>query len=278
MRLKLFTRLMTLALVLMMILSVPALAVTCALCGEDSGSDAYLCANCLLDLLEEKDVSGGLEITGVLVMTDGTVTLCWHDEANNGPYTVYYELLEAAPVPFGWTASEGVHATSLNLDRLVPGVSYRLTVKDASGNTAEYTYFAKQPGEAERIGTKIRFKNMRYIYKNYVSGPWEASEIMRKNGVLHGLYLRLNYSTLKKTREFAFCVAVEAPNGFTDVILSGNLKMEHGKSQMPAWSFIDMEDYFSILERYYGGVPTGEYTVTMYFDGGVAASETFTMK
>jgi hypothetical protein len=39
-----------------------------------------------------------------------------------------------------------------------------------------------------------------------------------------------------------------------------------------------MEDYFSILERYYGGVPTGEYTVTMYFDGGVAASESFTMK
>ena len=278
MRLKLFTRLMTLALVLMMILSVPALAASCALCGKDSGSDAYLCAACLLGLLEEKDLSGGLEITGAVEEADGTVTLCWHDEANSGPYTVYYELLEAAPVPFGWTASEGVHATSLNLDRLVPGVSYRLTVKDASGNTAEYTYFAKQPGEAERIGTKIRFKNMRYIYKNYVSGPWEASEIMRKNGVLHGLYLRLNYSMLKKTRDYAFCVAVEAPNGFADVILSGNLTMGHGKSQMPVWSFIDMEDYFSILERYYGGVPTGEYTVTMYFDGSVAASESFTMK
>ena len=51
MRLKLFTRLMTLALVLMMILSVPALAASCALCGKDSGSDAYLCAACLLGLL-----------------------------------------------------------------------------------------------------------------------------------------------------------------------------------------------------------------------------------
>lgn len=278
MRLKLFTRLMTLALVLMMILSVPALAADCALCGKDTDSDAYLCAACLLDMLAEKDVSGGLEITGTVEEADGTVTLCWDDAAANGPYTVYYELLEAAPVPFGWTAANNVHATSLNLDRLVPGVSYRLTVKDASGNTAEYTHFAKQPGEAERIGAKIRFKNMRYIYKNYVSGPWEASEIMRKNGVEHGLYLRLSYSMLKKTRDYAFCVAVEAPNGFADVILSGNLTMGHGKSQMPVWSFIDMEDYFSILERYYGGVPTGEYIVTMYFDGGVAASESFTMK
>ena len=278
MRLKLFTRLMTLALVLMMIWSVPALAATCALCGKDSGSDAYLCAACLLELLEEKDVAGGLEITGAVPEDDGTLTLCWHDAAQNGPYTVYYELLEAAPVAFGWTAAEGVHNTCLNLDRLVPGVSYLLTVKDASGNTAEYTYFAQQPGEAERIGAKIRFKNMRYINDQYVSGPWKASEIMQDNGVPHGLYLRLNYSTLKKTREFAFCVAVEAPNGFADVILSGNLKMEHGKSQMPAWGFIDMEDYLSILERYYGGVPAGEYIVTMYFDGGVAASETFTIK
>ena len=278
MRMKLLTRLLTLALVFMLTLSIPALAESCALCGKETGSDAYLCAACLLSLMEEQDVSGGLEITGAVKEADGTVTLCWTDAADNGPYTVYYELLESAPVAFGWTAGKNVKNTCLNLDRLVPGVSYRLTVQDASGNTAEYTYFAAQPGEAERIGAKIRFKNMRYIYQNYVSGPWEASEIMRKNGVLHGLYLRLSYSTLKKTRHFAFCVAVEAPNGFTDVILSGNLTMGHGKSQLPVWSFIDMEDYFSMLERYYGGVPTGEYTVTMYFDGGVAASESFIMK
>ncbi len=278
MRMNLLTRLLTLALVFMLTLSIPALAESCALCGKETGSDAYLCAACLLSLMEEQDVSGGLEISGVVKEADGTVTLCWTDAADNGPYTVYYELLENAPVAFGWTAATNVRDVCLNLNRLVPGVSYLLTVKDASGNTAEYTYFADQPGNGNEIGAKIRFKNMRYIYKNYVSGPWEASEIMRKNGVLHGLYLRLSYSTLKKTRHYAFCVAVEAPNGFADVILSGNLTMGHGKSQVPAWSFIDMENYFSMLERYYGGVPTGDYTVTMYFDGGVAASEVFTMK
>lgn len=278
MRLNLFTRLMTLALVLMMIMSVPAFAVTCALCGAESGSDAYLCASCLLDLLEEKDISGGLEITGTVIGEDNTVILCWEDAANNGPYAVYYELLDPAPVPFGWTAAETVYGNCLPLTRLVPGVSYRLIVKDASGNTAEYDYFAQQPGEAERIGSKIRFKNMRYINKQRVSGPWSASEIMLDNGIPHGLYLRLNYSMLKKSREFTFCVAVEAPNGFSDVILSGHLSMGYGKSQMPAWGFIDMENYLSILQNYYGGVPTGDYTVTMYFNGGVAASDIFTIK
>lgn len=278
MRLNLFTRLMTLALACLMVLSIPASAESCALCGKESGSDAYLCTACLLSLMEEKDVSGGLEITGTVAEADGSVTLCWNDAANNGPYTVYYELLETAPVAFGWTAAADIDAPCLNLTRLVPGMSYLLTVKDASGNTAEYTYFAPKPGDGNDIGAKIRFKNMRYIYKNYVSGPWEASEIMRDNGVTHGLYLRLSYSMLKTTRSYAFCVAVEAPNGFADVILSGNLTMGHGKSQVPAWPFIEMDDYFSMLERYYGGVPTGDYTVTMYFNGGEAASEVFTVK
>ena len=278
MRLNVVTRLLMLALVLVLTISATAMAESCALCGKESGNEKYLCVPCMLELLAEKDVSGGLEISGTVMEENGTVTLVWTDSAANGPYTVYYELLDRAPVAFGWTAAEGVYNTCLNLDRLVPVMSYILTVKDAEGNTASYNYYAQQPGEAERIGAKIRFKNMRYINDQYVSGPWKASEIMQNNGVPHGLYLRLNYSTLKKTRNFAFCVAVEAPNGFADVILSGNLQLVHGKSQVPVWSFVEMDEYFSFLERYYGEVPAGDYIVTMYFDGGVAASEVFTVK
>ena len=79
MRTNLFTRLAALALVLMMTLCLPAAAESCALCGKDTGSDAYLCAACLLDMLAEKDISGGLEITGVETGEDGLVTLTWKD-------------------------------------------------------------------------------------------------------------------------------------------------------------------------------------------------------
>lgn len=278
MRIKLFTRLITLALVFMMTLSIPALADSCALCGKETGSEAYLCAACLLDMLAEKDISGGMEITGMEVGEDGRVTLTWQDAANNGPYTVYYELLESAPVPFGWTAAEDVAETTLTLPQLAPGVSYVFIVADASGNQVEQVYYAAQPEDGNEIGARIRFKTMRRHDRTSKQTTWSAAEIAEDNDYRHGLYLRLTYSPLKKTRYYAFCVAVEAPNGFADVIFSGDLELSHGKSQVPVWGFVGMDDYFSYLERYYGGVPTGEYTVTMYFDGGYVDSETFTVK
>ena len=87
--------------------------------------------------------------------------------------------------------------------------------------------------------------------------------------------MKLAYSMLRKTRYYAFSVTVEAPNGFADVVLSGDITLNYGKSEVPAWGFIALDDYFSYLERYYGGVPTGEYLVTMNFDGKPAYTVSF---
>lgn len=261
------TRLLALALVLMMALSLPALAESCALCGKETGSETYLCANCLLGLLEEKDISGGLEITGAALDEDGSVTLRWVDEANNGPYNVYYELLDSATVPFGWTAATNVRSNAVTLTQLVPGVSYVFTVEDASGNKAEYVFYAPALENGNEIGAKIRIHTKLRRDRKVLEYPFSASEIMENNGREHGLYMKMAYSMLRKTRHYAFSVTVEAPNGFADVVLSGALTLNYGKSEVPAWGFIGLDDYFSYLERYYGGVPTGEYLVTMHFDG-----------
>lgn len=268
------TRLVMLALVFMMTLSIPARAEDCALCGKETGNDAYLCAACLLGLMEEKDISGGLEITGAAANEDGSVSLFWEDAAENGPYTVYYELLERAPVPFGWTAAKDVYGSGINLTQLVPGMSYVFTVADAAGNKAEYTYYAPKVENGNEIGARIGMTTLK-LYDCRTKAPWSASEIAQDNGVGHGLYLRLDYSMLKKTRNYAFALAVEAPNGFADVVLSGHLTLTYGKSTLPAWGYIPVDDYFSYLERYYGGVPAGEYRVTMYFDGKYVHSDVF---
>lgn len=273
-----FLRLAALVLTLMLILATPAFAATCTLCGGETGSDDYLCTDCLLKLLNTQKEAVPLEITDAVRNEDGTVTLTWADEGANAPYTVYYELLEAAPTPFGWTAAEGVSETSITLDRLVPGVSYVLTVTDAQGQTAEYTYFAPVPGTDSEIGAKIRLKPMNRtgrMTKRQTS--FSAAEIAEENETLHGLYLRLTYSTLKKTRNYAFQIAVEAPNGFSDVIFSGTLELHHGKSAVPVWGFIPVDDFFGLLQKYYGGVPTGEYDVTLYFNGREVYSVPFTV-
>ena len=277
MRTKTVTRLFSLALVFMMTLAVPVLAEECILCGAESGSDAYLCADCLLELLAEKDVSGGLEITDVAVNDNGSVTLSWSDSAGSGPYNVYYELLERAPVPFGWTAAAGMTGNAITLTQLVPGVSYVFTVEDAAGSRVEAVYYAPKVEDGNEIGAKIRIHTKLRKDRKVLEYPWSASEIAEDNGREHGLYVKMAYSMLRKTRYYAFCITVEAPNGFADVIYSGDLTLNYGKSEVPAWGFVELDDYFSYLERYYGGVPTGEYLVTMHFNGNVVYSVPFTV-
>lgn len=260
------------------LMATPAFAATCTLCGNETGSDDYLCTDCLLSLLNQKKEVVPLEITGAVQNADGTVTLSWTDGAGNAPYTVYYKLLETAPVPFGWTAAEGLNEASFTLERLVPGVSYVFTVMDAQGQLAETTYFAPVPGTDSEIGAKIRLKPMNRIGRSTKrQESFSAGEIAEENETLHGLYLRLTYSALAKTRNYAFQIAVEAPNGFSDVIFSGKLELHHGVSSIPVWGFIPVDDYFTLLQDYYDGVPTGEYDVTLYFNGNKVWSAPFSV-
>ncbi len=269
------------ALLCALLLALPciALAESCALCGAECGTESYLCTACLLELLEEEDLSGELAVDAPAVNPDGTVTVSWTDGAGNGPYTVRYELLESAPVPFGWTAASDVGGTSFTLTQLAPGVSYVITVVNAQGDEAKCVYYAPVPGTDTQIGARIRFKTMRRLEaaRRTVRRDFSAGEIMTESDYEYGLYLRLTYSTLIRTRNYAFCITVEAPNGFTDVIFSGNLELLHGKSAVPVWGFIPVDNYFACLKDYYGGIPTGEYKVTMHFNGNRVYTETFDM-
>ena len=272
----LITRLL-LAMVLLLTLILPAYAESCALCGKESGNENYLCADCLLGLLAEKDVSGGLEIVGAAQNEDGSVTLIWDDAAANGPYNVYYELLERAPVPFGWTAATGVRGNAATFTQLVPGTSYVFTVEDASGNKADFIYYAPSVKMGNEVGAKIRIDTKMRNGRNHLGVPFYVGDIQRPDSREHGLNLKLSYSMLKYTRKYAFSISVEAPNGFADVVFSGNVTLNYGKSEVAAWNFLNLEDYFGYLERYYGGVPAGEYTVMMNFNGVPACSATLTV-
>ena len=275
MRTNMITRLLLLAMVLLLTMILPAYADSCALCGKESGNENYLCADCLLGLLEEKDVSGGLEIIGSAPNEDGSGTLVWDDAAANGPYTVYYELLERAPVPFGWTAASGVYGNAVTFTQLVPGTSYVFTVEDASGNKADFIYYAPNVKMGNEVGAKIRIATKMRNARNHMNVPFYVGDIQRPDAREYGLSLKLAYSMLKYTRNYAFSVSVEAPNGFADVVHAGRVVLNYGKSEVPAWLFISLEDFFGQLERYYGGVPAGEYTVMMNFDGVPACSATF---
>ena len=277
MRAKIASRLLILVMAMLMT-ALPVWAEGCALCGQETGGDTYLCADCLTGLLAEQDVSGGLSIGEAALNGDGSVTLTWQDTADNGPYNVYYELMQASSVPFGWTAGSGVQGGSITLNQLVPGVSYVFTVEDASGHRVQYRYYAPAVTVGNEIGAKIRIHTkVRYDDKDLYL-PFSAGEIMQDNGKAHGLYLKMAYFMLRATREYAFSLTVEAPNGFADTVLGGGLTLNYGKSEVPAWGFISLEDYFDRLERCCGSVPAGEYRVMMNFDGKPAYAVSFEVR
>lgn len=277
MRLRYIITALLLSLVMTVSLS-GALAAECALCGGETGSEEYLCTPCLLELLSAKAPASSLTITGVERNDDASVTVTWSDEDANGPYTVHYELLEPAPTAFGWTAAAETEATVCTLDQLAPGVSYVVTVVDSKGHEAAATCFAPVPGTDTEIGARIRIKTvLRDGRLNKQRTSFSAQEITSADGTEHGLYVRLNYSMLKMNRHYAFHLVLKAPNGFADVIYSGTLDLHHGRSHVPVWSFIPVDEYFSLLNAYYGGIPAGEYTVTLFFDGSAVYSDTFEM-
>lgn len=276
MRLRYIIPALLLSLLLTLCLST-AMAAECALCGNETGSEDYLCTPCLLELLSAKAPASSLTITSVDRNDDASVTVTWSDEDGNGPYTVYYELLEAAPTAFGWTAVE-TETTVCTLNQLAPGVSYVVTVVDSKGHEAAATLFAEKPGMGNEIGARIRLKTvLRNGRVNKQRTEFSAAEIASDSGAEHGLYVRLSYSMLKRSRHYAFHLVMKAPNGFTDVIYSGTLDLHHGRSYVPVWGFIPVDDYFTLLEEYYGGIPTGEYVVTLFFDGKEIYSDTFDM-
>lgn len=271
-------RLLLLTLLLLAATTVSAMADTCALCGSETGSDDYLCTSCLLELIEGEEVVSPIEITRVRKEYNGNVTVFWTDSEGNAPYQVYYELLDSAPTPFGWTDGELVNGKRHTLTRLVPGVSYIITVADSKGNTAEYTYFAKEPELDREIGARIRLHTMyRWDYHYAQREDFSLSEILSENGTTHELYVRLNYSQLSYGRIYGFHLAMEAPNGFVDVIYSGTLELQPGRTYLPVWDAIPVDGYFDYLSRYYGGIPLGEYTVTLYFNGDEVYSDFFMM-
>lgn len=252
-----------------------ALAESCAVCGNDTGRDSYLCASCMLRLLQGEHVASPLEITEAVRNDDGTVTITWTDEEGNAPYDVYYELLESAPTPFGWTAASGTSETSCTFTRLVPGVSYLFTLEDSRGNKAEYIYYAPVPQTDTEIGATIRVKPRTYDGKQYKDRVYiSPDKAVREGAEEYGLYVRVNYSPLKKNRTYNFLLVVEAPGGYSEVVYSGTLMLHHGRSHLPVWGYVPLADYFDILDEYYGGVPSGDYIVTLYFNGAKVHSDT----
>ncbi len=275
MRCKMFLRMAIFALILSLCAGA-ALAEGCSLCGGERDTEDAVCTDCFVKLLTGEMTPSPLNITGAQKNVDGTVTIAWEDAGDGAPYRVLYELLDAAPVPFGWTDCAMTRQTAHTFARLVPGVHYVFTVVDIKGNQARYTYFADPVAEDRSIGMHFFADTLWRTKENYAFyEPLTLADFASDKAVSFELYVVPRYSELRAPRAYQMQLGLTAPNGYRDIIFSGSITLGAGRTHLPDWNEVPMNDFFTCLEKYYGGIPAGEYVVTMYLNGAEAYERSF---
>ena len=218
----------------------------------------------------------------------GKVTVYWEDEAQAGPYALAYQLADRTLDPQSEFIEEEIEGTAFTLRYLMPGGSYRLTVSDSLGHTAETRIdlpapqpFADGRLTAERItmtalpcsrpaaarsGDAVR-DNVRLNADDMAA---------RMEDTRYGLRLSLRFPELAKDREYETMFVLRAPGGYTCVYSMDAVVYERHKTTYLSvyWPFVGEEFFLNLFEAL-GTFSPGRYTVTCYLDGMPAAETAF---
>lgn len=225
-------------------------------------------------------------INRITVHDKGVTTVEWIDTENKGPYKVCYEFWvedeytgDKQFKQTRWVATRDCEGKSYELQHLVPGVHYWITVFDKDGEMAKVAY---KPRNAEkftestvtatmepraRMGTEI------FELDSFSAMATEDASDDKE----FGLYLRFDHDKLPQDRVFRAVISIAAPDGtvFIDM-LDKEFDIAAGRTYT-FWSFYNLNSYFASVENMYKSIPTGTYTLSLYLDGMYVTSGTFEM-
>lgn len=244
----------------------------CSECGAKKPGDEWVCSECGTTNSGGKYCSdcgaarsGGASsapssstISDVRVSDDrdGVTRITWSD-TTGGPYKVSYEAED-------WDHfsiyDDGIRNTSHTTYCLVPGVKYTVTVSNGSSSaSAEYT-----PSKTSFTD----FKSGRRLKLD------KAEFDARGDGYYTTFRLSLYYPTLSKDREYVYLLALKSPLGYVDYTRTSD-KYVLERKYSGYYEDLSLSDFLDAAKRDYGSVPTGDYTLEVYFDGALYSSVSF---
>ena len=188
---------------------------------------------------------------------DGTTVITWKDSAGSGPYTV------------SWSASEwlnfslyedGITKTSYSTIRLIPGVTYKITVSDGT-SSASVNYTPSKSSFTD-------FKNGRIVRTD------KASFDATGDGYYTTFRLTVKYPTLAKDRYYVYLLAMKTPLGYISYT-EANDRIALEKRYIGIYSDCSLSDFLDAVKQNFGRVPSGDYTLEVYFDGALYGSTSF---
>ena len=215
-------------------------------------------------------------------MSKGFTTISWEDSESRSPYTVYVQHESGSKLGEKQTVVSNTNSKSVtNGYVLVPGEPYTITVRDANGKTATYSYHpSKKTFPDFKVTASMELRVETTKGTRTTDKSFKASEIAKKISEYdYFAYITITYPQIRYERNANWTGAVTIPNG--DVFLTSL----NENTVIPAdsknkkiylyWKHYTFNELFNYLLETSGSVPTGKYTWTLYFDGQKAGSTTF---
>ena len=239
------------------------------------------------------------EISSNVTTDAGRYTITWEDSANAGPYQLTYQYVDessnAVQCNF-WAGHSEKESTTTSKSYtylyLIPGKTYKFTVEDSKGvktsrvitlPTPSSFVDGKLKSSSIKVSWKYRYMESGMAYEDARSlKKFSAAEMMTNmtnSGYRYGLYYRISLPQLATSREFFTTIAFYAPNGFVHTEVARDVSyssFNNASGSYCAWHCAGT-GFFDLLYEKNGTIPTGTYTVELYWDGMFVKSTTFTV-
>lgn len=224
-------------------------------------------------------VSGSLNST--IRYRDGKTIITWTTKGNAGTCSVRMEAVNGSSKQHRWrlgTSSTG----SLTTGELMPGKTYKLTLLSEDYDVLdERTYTIPdvptfQDGKLKNSSVKITIEPRRLPAGSLKADAKKVNSLSAsriKAGLdsgdeSYGFKYQMKMPTLAKERTFYVTIYVEAPGGYLEVEVFDDVTFDRvNRGYQTLWWNCLGTDFFKNLYETTGDIPSGNYSITMFWDG-----------
>ena len=188
---------------------------------------------------------------------DGHTVITWKDSVGKGPYKISYQAAEWVDFSL---YDDGIKNTSFTTANLIPGVNYTITVSNGS-SSASVSYTPSKSSFTD-------FKNGRIVKLD------ESTFDATGDGYYTTFELTIRYPTLANDRYYTYLLALKTPLGYASWIHTAD-RFPLEKRYSGKYYDLSLSDFLDAVKADFGKVPTGDYTLEVYFDGALYGSAQF---
>lgn len=229
-----------------------------------------------------------LEITSIAANQNGKVVVNWKAPGGRAPYTVKYVRRKTGNFSTDFNAqgfyweSSSTYLNGMTIGHMAPGSVYWVMVEDANGNRSEKKTVTLPKSNFKDFQNTPQIRN--FELKQQVSGKVSDAGSLTARKIKsagakteYGCYFEFHYPQLKATRHYYIQFTLTAPDGWCMVLDASDAELPQGNYYY-YYRFFSLDYAFECLMEARGGsVPTGRYTITMYWNGKYVDDISFTI-